>query len=65
LDYDPNGPLPPLGGYFSGGFHAVMADGIPGVHWISSNVSETTLRAAITRNGGDKLGSDWQANDER
>lgn len=59
LDYDPNGPLPPLGGRFRGGFHAAMAGGLPFVHWISGNTSEATLRATITRNGGDRLGPDW------
>jgi hypothetical protein len=27
--------------------------------FISKEVSEKTLRAAITRNGGDRLGPDW------
>jgi hypothetical protein len=57
LIYDPNGPLPPLGGHFTGGFQVVMADG--SVHWVSKSVSETTLRAAITRGGGEVLGPDW------
>jgi hypothetical protein len=26
---------------------------------LPAGISETTLRAAITRNGGDKLGADW------
>jgi hypothetical protein len=57
LSFDPNGPLPPMGGHFSGGFQAVMADG--SVHWVSSSVSQQTLRAAITANGGEVLGPDW------
>ena len=57
LIYDPNAPLPPLGGHFTGGFQVVMADG--SIHWVSKSVSETTLRAAITRDGGEVLGLDW------
>lgn len=57
LTYDPNGPLPPLGGRFSGGFNAVMANG--SIHFISTGVSQQTLRAAITRGAGDVVGPDW------
>jgi Protein of unknown function (DUF1559) len=57
LDGDPKAPLPPLGGRFRGGFHAAMADGT--VHWVGRKVSEQTLRAAITRAGGETVGPDW------
>jgi len=57
LDYDPNGPLPALGGHFSAGFMVGMADG--SVRLLSKDVSQQTLRAAITRNGGEVLGPDW------
>lgn len=57
LPYSPSGPLPPLGGHFTGGFNAGMADG--SIHWVSSGVSDATLRAAITANGGEVLGPDW------
>ena len=57
LDYDPDGPLPPLGGHFSGGFHVAL--GGVNVRFIPSSISPQTLRAAITRNGGDTLGPDW------
>ncbi len=57
LVYDPNGTLPALGGHFSGGSQAAMADG--SIRMISKAVSQQTLRAAITRNGGDALGPDW------
>jgi Protein of unknown function (DUF1559)/Domain of unknown function (DUF4190) len=49
LDYDPNGPLPPLGGHFSDGFHVLMGDYsvrmIPKLHFprktnISSRITE-------------------------
>jgi hypothetical protein len=70
VPYDPDGPLPPLGGVFTGksrfslfgpnrspGFHVAMGDG--SVRFLGPRVSEATLRAAITRNGGDQLGDDW------
>lgn len=57
LDYDPNGPLPALDNQFSGGSQAALADGE--VRMISSSISQQTLRAAITRNGGETLGPDW------
>ncbi len=59
LEYDPDGPLPPLGGHFSDGFYAATAN--VSVRMIPKSVSEKTLRAAITRNAGDELGSDWPA----
>jgi hypothetical protein len=57
LAYDPNGPLPELRGLFKKGFRAGMGDG--SMRWITKDMSEATLRAAITRNGGDTLGPDW------
>lgn len=57
LDYDPNGPLPALDNQFSGGSQAALVDGE--VRMISSSISQQTLRAAITRNGGEVLGPDW------
>jgi hypothetical protein len=57
LPFDPFGPLPALGGHFTGGFEAGMADG--SVRWVSSTVSQQTLRAAIQRDDGAVLGSDW------
>jgi hypothetical protein len=67
--FTPTLPLPALGGVFTGrsrfgplvgslarGFHAACADG--SVRFVSG-VSDETLRAAITRNGGEVLGSDW------
>jgi hypothetical protein len=56
--YDPKGPLPKLGHpKLSGGFHAALADG--SVRFVSDKVSEKTLRAAITRNGGEMMAVDW------
>jgi len=70
LAYEPDQPLPPLGGVFTGrgrfslfgpnrspGFHVALGDG--SVRFVGPQVSEATLRAAITRNGGDRLGDDW------
>lgn len=57
LPYDPDQPLPDLRSPFRGGFRVNMADG--SMRWVSRDVSERTLRAAITRNGGEQLGPDW------
>jgi hypothetical protein len=50
LPYNPNGPLPPLGGHSPNGFMVVSADGA--VHFIPKNTPEQTLRPLITRNDG-------------
>jgi hypothetical protein len=56
--YDAKAPLPALGHpRMSGGTPVLMVDG--SVRFVSDKVSEKTLRAAITRAGGDPLGSDW------
>src|SRR5262245_21218967 len=57
LEYDPNGPLPGLGGRFSAGFNAAMADG--SVRFVRYSNAESTVRALITRNGGEVLPPDW------
>jgi hypothetical protein len=57
LPFDPNRPVAPFQGHWSGGFQAALADG--SVRLIDRKTSEQTLRAAITRNGGEVLGSDW------
>jgi hypothetical protein len=43
--------VPKLGGAFAGGFHGLMGDAQ--VYWFGEKVSEDTLRAAITVNGGE------------
>jgi hypothetical protein len=53
LTFDPQGPLPPLGDLFPGGFNVIMADGRP--VWVAGPVPEANLRAAITRNGAESL----------
>jgi hypothetical protein len=50
LPYDPNRPLPPLGGHFANGFNAASADGA--VHFVPKDTPENTLRLLITRNDG-------------
>jgi hypothetical protein len=57
LHFDPNGPLPKLGGLFNGEFNVAMGDA--SVRYITKKTSERTLRAAITASGGEVLGSDW------
>jgi hypothetical protein len=58
LPFDPDGPLPALGGLSSSGFNVMMADGM--ARSIDpKKVSQQTLRAAITRNGNETLGPDW------
>jgi hypothetical protein len=47
IPYDPDKPLPKLGGHFDGGFVAAMADG--SVHVLSSTASEKVLRLLITK----------------
>jgi hypothetical protein len=66
LAYAPDEPLPPLGGLFTKpvhflcfevwrkqGFNACFGDG--NTHFISSTTDEKTIRAFITRNGGEKV----------
>jgi hypothetical protein len=57
LAYAADKPLPPLGGIRKEGFRVTMADASGRI--VGKHVSESTIRAAITRNGGDLLGQDW------
>jgi hypothetical protein len=57
LAFDPDGPLPELRPLFRDGFRVALGDG--SMRWVTREVSEATLRAAITRNGGEILGRDW------
>jgi hypothetical protein len=60
LVYEPSKPLPKLGGlYPSGKFVFATADGA--VRAVDRmNISDATLRAAITANGGEIMGADWE-----
>lgn len=51
--YDPNTPLPPMGGLFAGGFNVLMADG--SVLFIRKDFNERIFRAALTRSGGEAI----------
>ncbi len=70
LVYDPHGPLPPLGGVFTGegrfslfgssrekGFHAGMADG--SVRFIQASVNDRLLGQLIRRNDEVPPQGDW------
>ncbi len=53
LTYDPNRPLPELRGLFRDGFRACTVNGP--YRFIRHDTDEATLRALITRNGGEKV----------
>jgi hypothetical protein len=57
FDPDPKKPLPKLGGYFRDGFNVALCDG--STRFLRSTISDMTLRAAITRDGGEVLGDDF------
>ena len=56
LPFGPGMPLPKLGQPNRGGFNAAYADG--SVKYVPSSISEQTLHALITPNGGEILGND-------
>ena len=51
--YDAKKPLPKFGGLSANGFNVLMGDG--SVRFLSNSVSEKTLRAMITANGGELI----------
>jgi hypothetical protein len=53
LPFDPDKKLPKLGGQFDEGFVAGFCDG--SVRFINHKISEKTLKALITRNGGEVI----------
>ena len=53
LPYDPGKSLPALGGVFKDGAAAAFADG--SVKFLTRDVDEETIRALITRNGGEPI----------
>ncbi|HEY1860753.1 MAG TPA: DUF1559 domain-containing protein [Gemmataceae bacterium] len=57
LPFSANGPLPRLGVGASSNFNVLLADA--STRMLPTNISPQTLRAAITRNGGEVLGKDW------
>ncbi len=59
LAYDPNKPLPRLGGHSPRGTNAALGDGSVVTLRIGRGLSEQTLRSAIDPNDGRVLGGDW------
>jgi len=57
LEYDPEKPLPKLGKQYPEIFQAAFADG--SVRVIQKKAPEKTLRALITRGGGEVIGNDF------
>ncbi len=55
LPFDPDKPLPRLGGLFEDGFNAAFADG--SVRFIKKTINPTLLKALITANGGEVIDS--------
>ena len=53
LAFDPDGPLPKLGGAFPGGHNTLFCDG--SVRFLSARIDPKVLRALITRNGGEVI----------
>lgn len=53
LAYEPDGPLPELRGLFRHGFRACTVHGP--YRFVRHDTDEATLRALITRNGGEKV----------
>jgi hypothetical protein len=49
LPYDPDGPLPKVGGLVGNGFHALFADA--SVRWFEAEEQENALRKLVPRNG--------------
>ncbi len=56
IPFDLNAPLPELGGFTPEGFDAVLADGA--VRYIKKSINPMTLKALITRDGGEVISSD-------
>jgi hypothetical protein len=56
IAYSPDRPVQ-LKGLFKDGFRACLAD--VSVRFVRDTIAEEALRAAITRNGGDKARLDW------
>jgi hypothetical protein len=59
LVYDPDRPLPRLGGHYPGGANATLADGSAMFLRVGNGLSDETLRRAIDPKDGKPLGADW------
>jgi hypothetical protein len=56
IPFDPQGPLPELGGFSPDGFNALFGDG--SVRFIKNTAAPAVLKALITRAGGEVISSD-------
>jgi hypothetical protein len=54
IPFDPTKDVPKLGGHFPNGFSAAFADG--SVRFLQSGINKDTLKALVTRNGGEVVG---------
>jgi prepilin-type processing-associated H-X9-DG protein len=57
IPFDPAKPAPKIGGLYEGGSNATFCDG--SVHFISKSIAAETLKALITRAGGEVIGKDF------
>ena len=53
IPYDPKKPVPELGGFYEGGFHVLFGDAA--VQFLSKDLDEQSLRALMTKSGGERL----------
>jgi prepilin-type processing-associated H-X9-DG protein len=58
IEFDPDKPLPKLGGYFGGGFNTLFFDG--SVHFLPDDIDEKGLRALVTSRGREIIVNDPQ-----
>ncbi|MFI5459683.1 MAG: M56 family metallopeptidase [Isosphaerales bacterium] len=56
IPFDPNGPVPELGGFTPDGFNACFADG--SVRYLKKSINPIVLKALITRAGGEVISND-------
>jgi hypothetical protein len=56
IAFDPNAPMPELGGFTPDGFNALFGDG--SVRYIKKSINPMTLKCLITRDGGEVVSSD-------
>jgi prepilin-type processing-associated H-X9-DG protein len=56
LEFDPNKPLPKLGGLTKGGFNIAMCDG--SVRFVKDTIDPIMLKAMLTRQGGEVVAFD-------
>ena len=55
MPFDPKKPLPKVGGLYPNGFNVAFCDG--SVHFLKKSIKPDTLRALITRAGGEIIDS--------